>query len=135
MLDADGSDLPGFGDWAEQLIAESTGKQGTGLLPVVVEPRTHRRCVAGRRRPPCRAHRRARRPSSAPAVAGPLGAQFLLWEYATAVAGRLLGINPFDQPDVESAKKAARGLLDGTPGPDPADFVDGGVEVRGHRAC
>ena len=45
-------------------------------------------------------------------VAGPLGAQFLLWEAATAVAGRLLGINPFDQPDVESAKAAARELLD-----------------------
>ncbi|MBO0840514.1 MAG: glucose-6-phosphate isomerase, partial [Sciscionella sp.] len=46
------------------------------------------------------------------AVAGPLGGQFLLWEYATAVAGRLLSINPFDQPDVEAAKKAARALLD-----------------------
>ena len=45
-------------------------------------------------------------------VAGPLGAQLLLWEAATAVAGRLLGINPFDQPDVESAKSAARELLD-----------------------
>src|SRR5690606_20804071 len=45
-------------------------------------------------------------------VAGPLGAQFLLWEVATAVAGRLLGINPFDQPDVESAKKAAREIME-----------------------
>ena len=45
-------------------------------------------------------------------VSGSLGAQLLVWEYATAVAGRLLGINPFDQPDVESAKIAARGLLD-----------------------
>ena len=53
-------------------------------------------------------------------VSGPLGAQMLLWEYATAVAGRLLGINPFDQPDVESAKKAARGLLDGSPDADAA---------------
>ena len=44
--------------------------------------------------------------------AGALGAQMMLWEVATAAAGRLLGINPFDQPDVESAKKAARGLLD-----------------------
>ena len=41
-----------------------------------------------------------------------LGAQFLLWEYDVAVAGRLIGINPFDQPDGESAKAAARGLLD-----------------------
>jgi glucose-6-phosphate isomerase len=64
-------------------------------------------------------------------VTGPLGAQFLLWEYATAVAGRLLGINPFDQPDVESAKVAARGMLDATPEPEAASFVDDGVEVRG----
>ena len=39
-------------------------------------------------------------------VEGPLGGQFLLWEFATALAGRLLGIDPFDQPDVEAAKKA-----------------------------
>jgi glucose-6-phosphate isomerase len=43
----------------------------------------------------------------------------------------LLGINPFDQPDVESAKKAARGMLDGTPEASEPAFVDGGVEVRG----
>jgi glucose-6-phosphate isomerase len=52
----------------------------------------------------------------------------LLWEYATAVAGRIIGINPFDQPDVESAKAAARELLGGT-GESPApDFVDGAIE-------
>ena len=50
------------------------------------------------------------------AVDAPLGAQMLLWEYATAVAGRLIGINPFDQPDVESAKQAARDMLEGGPG-------------------
>jgi glucose-6-phosphate isomerase len=54
----------------------------------------------------------------------------LLWETATAVAGYLLGINPFDQPDVESAKKAARGLLDAQPEPEAAAFTDGAVEVR-----
>jgi glucose-6-phosphate isomerase len=63
-------------------------------------------------------------------VAGPLGAQLLLWEVATAAAGRLLDINPFDQPDVESAKKAARGMLDGSPESSPTDLVDGPVEVR-----
>jgi glucose-6-phosphate isomerase len=46
------------------------------------------------------------------------------------VAGRLLGINPFDQPDVESAKQAARGLLDARPEGTPPDFTDGAVEVR-----
>jgi glucose-6-phosphate isomerase len=55
----------------------------------------------------------------------------MVWEFATAVAGRLLGINPFDQPDVEAAKVAARGLLDAQPEPTPAAFVDGAIEVRG----
>ena len=127
-LDESGSALVGFGDWAEQLIAESTGKQGTGLLPVVVEagapevrwPASDVHVV--RLAPPD--------PALGTTVTGPLGAQLVVWEHAIAVAGRLLGINPFDQPDVESAKKAARGLLDSTPGPDPAAFVDGAVEVR-----
>src|SRR5699024_7292563 len=64
-------------------------------------------------------------------VTGPLGAQLLLWEVATAVAGRLLGINPFDQPDVESAKTAARSLMEagGTDTADP-QAVDGAVQIR-----
>ena len=58
-----------------------------------------------------------------------LGAQLLLWEYATAVAGRIIGINLFDQPDVESAKNAARAMLDaGGATPTPL-FVDGPVTV------
>ena len=98
----------GLGDWAEQLIAESTGKSGKGILPVVVEtPDSPGATGAGR----AHRHRRRRRcrPASVPgggvapdvAVNGPLGAQFLAWEYATAVAGRVLGINPFDQPNVD----------------------------------
>ena len=127
-LDAGGSDLVGFGDWAEQLLAESTGKQGMGLLPVVVEP-----SAPEVRAPAADVHLvriSGPTPPLGTSVAGNLGAQFLAWEYATAVAGRVLGIDPFDQPDVESAKKAARGLLDTTPGPDPADFVDEAIEVR-----
>nr|WP_170221092.1 glucose-6-phosphate isomerase [Amycolatopsis cihanbeyliensis] len=105
------STLTGFGDWAEQLIAESTGKQGTGLLPVVVGgPNAPGFDDAGPDALPV-----AIGPMLGAArvsTRGPLGGQFLLWEYATAIAGRLLGINPFDQPDVEAAKKAARSLLD-----------------------
>jgi glucose-6-phosphate isomerase len=137
VLADSGSGIAGFPDWAEQLIAESTGKQGRGVLPVAVEGpeapevrdpaddvlvgltvANEQMATAADRVPTAR-------------VAGPLGAQFLLWETATAVAGRLLGINPFDQPDVESAKEAARGLLDARPEPEPAAFVDGAVEVRG----
>lgn len=128
VLDADASDLPGFGDWAEQLIAESTGKNGTGLLPVVVEPDAPELGWTATDVQVIRIGSAV--PPAGTAVDGSLGAQFLTWEYATAVAGRLLGIDPFDQPDVESAKKAARGLLDASPRPDPADFVDGAVEVR-----
>jgi glucose-6-phosphate isomerase len=140
LVDA-GTSIKGFPDWAEQLIAESTGKQGTGILPVVVPPPgpttpahdvTVVRLVADDADDlgddggaVVDADR------STVEVSGPLGAQFLLWEVAVAAAGRLLGINPFDQPDVESAKKAARGLLDrvGVQG-EPAAFTDGAVQVR-----
>jgi glucose-6-phosphate isomerase len=130
-----GSGIVGFGDWAEQLVAESTGKNGTGILPVVVEgldapgfadagPDAHR-VVLGPGRPGL----------DATAVSGSLGAQFLLWEYATAVAGRVLGINPFDQPNVAESKENTARILDeagGGPLPEgePA-LVDGAVEVHG----
>ena len=65
------------------------------------------------------------------AVSGSLGAQMLLWEVAVAAAGRLLGINPFDQPDVESAKAAARELLDKGLGAAAAPAAtDGAIEIR-----
>ena len=63
-------------------------------------------------------------------ISGSLGGQILVWEYATAVAGRILGINPFDQPDVESAKIATRGLLDSRPEPTAPAFITDGIEVR-----
>ncbi|HEU5240591.1 MAG TPA: glucose-6-phosphate isomerase, partial [Ornithinibacter sp.] len=138
LVDA-GTENVGFGAWAEQLIAESTGKDGTGILPVVAigdEPAdlyddgTVVRLVASDGDDTLD-EVSSGTAASLVTVAGPLGAQLLLWEAATAVAGRLLGINPFDQPDVESAKAAARELLEagiGT-GDDPA-FTDGAVEVR-----
>jgi glucose-6-phosphate isomerase len=124
----DASGLVGFPDWAEQLIAESTGKNGVGLLPVVVEgsaPEVGQPDVADVRIASLDAN-----PEGDISVAGTLGGQFLLWEYATAIAGRILGIDPFNQPNVESAKIAARGLLDATPAPEPAAFEDDGIEVR-----
>ena len=129
----EGSGIVGFADWAEQLIAESTGKLGTGVLPVVADPNSPEvtsgaadvlvvRLVAGDADVELR--------ENEVSIAGDLGAQMMVWEFATAVAGRLLGINPFDQPDVEAAKVAARGLLDATPAPTAALFTDGAVEVR-----
>ena len=126
-----GSGLVGFGDWAEQLIAESTGKNGVGVLPVVAEvdaPDAGLADVLDVRLAPL--DHEIDGPDHGIVVAGTLGGQFLLWEYATSVAGRILGISPFDQPNVESAKIAARALLDALPEPEPALFVDEGIEVR-----
>ncbi|WP_406629634.1 glucose-6-phosphate isomerase [Amycolatopsis sp. WGS_07] len=128
-----GSGIKGFPDWAEQLIAESTGKLGTGLLPVAVEG-PDAPGFAGHGKDATAVAIGAPEGAAQISVTGPLGAQFLLWEFATALVGRLIGINPFDQPDVEAAKKAARALLDDPEklkGGEAPDTVDGAVEVFG----
>lgn len=125
-----GSGIVGLGDWAEQLIAESTGKGGVGLLPIVVEEKDAPDLAASGTLD-VRLIPLTGEPGDADiTVAGTLGAQFLIWEYATAIASRILGVGPFDQPDVESAKIAARAMLDAPPAPEPAAFVDDGIEVR-----
>ena len=132
VLVADAS-LPGFGAWAEQLLAESTGKGGFGLLPVVVED-----LEAPGTEPAADTHL-VLVGTAAPgelqvphtAVTGPLGAQLLAWEYATAVVGRVLQVNPFDQPDVQESKDNAAALLDGASPPEREPLlVEDGVEVR-----
>ena len=129
-----GSGVPGFGDWAEQLLAESTGKHGRGLLPVVVEGIGAPGFAPGGDVHLVTLGSPAELPGTT--VTGPLGAQFLGWEYATAVAGRLLGINPFDQPNVQESKDNTAALLEAAeraggalPADEPA-FVDGPVEVH-----
>ncbi|MEU8174958.1 glucose-6-phosphate isomerase [Microbispora hainanensis] len=119
------SDITGLPDWIEQLIAESTGKEGKGILPVVgaeaAEADDQFLVTIG--------------PDSGTTVDGPLGAQFLVWEYATAIAGRVLGINPFDQPNVaESKENTTRILQEAGDGPLPTGtpvLTDGPVEVYG----
>ena len=132
---ADGTHIVGFADWAEQLIAESTGKIGKGLLPVVLGKKAPELALD---LPDLQIVRLVGDYEDTREVAdgeieitGTLGAQLLTWEYATAIAGRLLGINPFDQPDVESAKVATRALLDNRPEPTASLFVENSVEVRG----
>ena len=126
-----GTEIHGFGDWAEQLIAESTGKDGKGILPV----------VAGLSSPEVTESFDdvlvARVVSDALTseadqlvVSGSLGEQFLLWEVATVVASRIIGINPFDQPDVESAKIAARAMLTSRDEATEPNFTESGIEVR-----
>jgi glucose-6-phosphate isomerase len=134
-LVASGTHIVGFPDWAEQLIAESTGKNGTGLLPVVLDVDAPELTLDLADLQVVRLVEDADASGSGHEgdilVSGTLGAQMLTWEYAIAVAGRLLGINPFDQPDVESAKIAARGLLDARPEPTEPAFVADEIEVRG----
>lgn len=106
----------GLGDWVEQLVAESTGKLGKGILPVVVDTLDAPEVVAPTADSTVielrGAHQTDAIPASRVVISGALGAHMQLWEFATAVAGQVLGINPFDQPDVESAKAAARSMLD-----------------------
>ena len=127
----DGTEIKGFGDWAEQLIAESTGKLGKGILPVVVSLGADELKTLADDVLVIRVVEDATTANENElSVSGSLGAQFMLWEYATVIASRLIGINPFDQPDVESAKIAARGMLEGRAPEAPATFVADGIEVR-----
>jgi glucose-6-phosphate isomerase len=124
--------LRSFGLWVEQLIAESTGKQGKGILPVADEPLAapdaygddrvfaHIGPSAGlselRDAGHPVLHVQARETAD-------LGRLFFLWELATAVAGWVLEINPFDQPNVQEAKDAtSRVLAEGPPELDPGDL-------------
>ncbi len=117
-----------LGLWVEQLIAESTGKIGKGILPVTGEPdaaaldRHPRRLFVAVRytlEPDADLEAQIERLSAAgqPVVTidltdlHDLGGEFFRWQFATAVAGHLIGVQPFDQPDVESAKRETRRLL------------------------
>jgi hypothetical protein len=91
-------DVNGFGLWVEQLIAESTGKDGKGLVPAPGEPADG----------PDRQEHEVRLPDPYE-----LGQEFFRWEFAVAVAGSILGINPFDQPDVQAAKDRTTAVLEG----------------------
>jgi glucose-6-phosphate isomerase len=117
--------LISLGLWIEQLVAESTGKRGQGALPVVDEPLgrpdeyADDRCfvsVATDRDAPDAARLDALEQAGHPVlrlstrIAG-LGAEFFRWEFATAVAGTVLGINPFDEPNVQEAKDKTREIL------------------------
>jgi glucose-6-phosphate isomerase len=124
--------LASFGLWVEQLIAESTGKQGKGILPVADEPLVDPGAYGPDRVFVHIGHaggladlRAAGHPVLGIEAGEPvdLGRLFMLWELATAVAGWVLGINPFDQPNVQEAKDAtSRVLQEGPPQLDPGDL-------------
>jgi len=127
-------ELAGLGDWIEQLVAESTGKEGKGIVPVVGEPLgapdvygKDRVFVYLRLDTPSTVNDQAAlaldqavqalRADGHPVIRlalcdlYDLGEQFFLWEMATAIAGHRLGINPFDQPDVKAAKVLAQQMI------------------------
>jgi transaldolase/glucose-6-phosphate isomerase len=116
-------ELASLGTWIEQLVAESTGKQGQGILPVEGEPLGPPERYGDDRlfvvigEPNDGAALDALALAGHPVVRLPydgpeqLGAEFFRWEFATAIAGHVLGVHPFDQPNVQEAKDAtARGL-------------------------
>jgi glucose-6-phosphate isomerase len=121
-----------LGLWIEQLVAESTGKLGRGVLPIVDEPPpgqgemdaygpdrafvltslplddeaiAHERALVASQHPVFHMH----------ATARALGAEFFRWEFATAIAGIALDVNPFDEPNVRDAKSRTTTLLDTPP--------------------
>jgi transaldolase / glucose-6-phosphate isomerase len=122
------------GAWVEQLVAESTGKDGTGIIPVDEEPPAALNAHGADRlflsldgRPPTEPW--VRLPLGEPSE---LGAAFFVLELATAVAGHVLGIHPFDQPDVQAAKDRTEEILRSEEVPDerlgdPSSFLS---EVR-----
>ena len=126
-----GSPLVGFADWAEQLIAESTGKDGKGVLPIALTSSAPELNAQPDDLIVAELVSQASSDSDSDIqVSGELGEQFLLWEVATVAASSILQLNPFDQPDVESAKIAARAMLEDRAPESPAVFSEGRIEVR-----
>jgi hypothetical protein len=136
------SALASFGLWVEQLVAESTGKHGKGVVPITGEPADARvgqdrvvvaLSVGTLEAPGVERLETGDTPHARLAMAdlNALGAEFLRWEVATATAGLLLDINPFDEPNVQQAKDATRVLLDQyrtqhqLPFPEPHGSFDG----------
>ncbi len=120
--------IASLGAWLEQLLAESTGKRGCGLVPVDGEELAapehygedrvfvylrHTSAPSATQDAAVAALEQAGQPVMRIPVASrmDLGAEFFRWEFATAVAGSLLGIHPFDQPDVEASKQVTRDLM------------------------
>jgi len=120
------SGMPGLSDWIEQLVAESTGKNQVGRLPVVAES-AHNGREGG-------AFTIAFAGVADLVVAGDLASQFIVWEWVTALVGAALGIDPFNQPNVTEAKEQTSALLNEWKGVLPSfagDLNDGVLEIFG----
>ncbi len=124
-----GKPIDSLGLWIEQLIAESTGKEGTGILPVAGEPLGDPAVYGNDRvfvyittdggaNPDLEAKLKELEEAGHPVIRHvmqdelSLGREFFLWEFATAIAGAIVGINPFDQPNVQESKDNTKALLE-----------------------
>ena len=119
-----GSGMPGLSDWAEQLVAESTGKNQVGRLPIVIEDGVNSEFFSI-----------AFSGVADLVIETDLASQFIIWEWVTALVGAALGIDPFNQPNVTEAKEATAALLHEWNGILPnfsPDATDGSVEIFGH---
>ena len=146
-------ELAPFGAWAEQLIAESTGKHGVGIVPVDLEPLATAETYGADRvfvrltltesagDPAADELVDALRRAGHPIIELHLGdrqdltGEFVRWEVATAIAGAVLGIDPFDQPNVEEAKELTRKVLastSGTTARTPRSRAGPGRGIRDH---
>ena len=120
----EGSGMPGMSDWVEQLVAESTGKNQVGRLPVVIETHGFSKDVFSI----------AYTGNADLVVEADLASQFIIWEWVTALVGAALKIDPFNQPNVTEAKEQTSELLKQWAGVLPsfsADKVDAAVEIFG----
>ena len=121
-----GSGMPGLSDWIEQLVAESTGKNQVGRLPVVAESSHHG--LEGN------AFTIAFSGAADLVVEGDLASQFIVWEWVTALVGAALAIDPFNQPNVTEAKEQTSALLNEWKGLLPTfsgDATEGALEIFG----
>lgn len=113
----DGDSLPGLGDWIEQLIGESTGKDGRGVLPVIVNRKQANTITFSK--------------SDPKSVYGPLGAQFIFWEWTTALLCFLLKVDPFNQPNVAESKDRTSAILKLERSEPPLVFEDDNLKLFG----
>lgn len=120
------SGMPGLSDWIEQLVAESTGKNQVGRLPIVAEGLA--KGVEGD------AFQVSFTGESDLVVEADLASQFIIWEWVTALVGAALQIDPFNQPNVTEAKEQTSALLNEWSGVLPtftADCIDSNIEIFG----
>ena len=118
-----GSGMPGLSDWVEQLVAESTGKNHVGRLPIVLESPAHDALFSI-----------AYSGEADLVISADLASQFIIWEWVTALVCAAMALDPFNQPNVTEAKEATSCLLDKWDGKLPTftpNAQDGAVAIFG----